>query len=372
MHIGIDARFYGSLGKGLGRYTEKLIQELEKLPGEDRFTVFLRQENFDEYTPTNPRFKKVRANYPWYGWQEQLFFPWLLYRLRIDCMHFPHFNVPLLYWKKNVVTIHDLILFHYPTVKASELSPLLYWIKYWMYRLVILMAVRRAQKVITVSHFTAQDIARTFPSVREKILVTYEAAEGYCFWNDAVSSKEFLMARELEDKEYVLYVGNAYPHKNLECLIDVALLVPDKKFVCVGKEDYFYRRLHRVVQERGITNILFTGFVSDRELSILYRSAWCYFFPSLYEGFGLPGLEALSHGVPVLVARAGALPEILDDAASYFDPANHTTAIQCFETLKRDLSLRDQLVHRGYKRAAQFSWSRMASLTLQGYHKKRL
>lgn len=370
MHIGIDARFYGSLGKGLGRYTEKLIQELEKLPGDDSFTVFLRQENFEEYIPTNPRFKKVLADYPWYGWQEQVLFPKLLYSLAIDCMHFPHFNVPLLYWRKSIVTIHDLILFHYPTVKASELSPLLYWMKYWVYRLVIFIAVWRAEKVITVSRFTADDVARSFPFAHEKIFVTYEAAEDYCFWNTKQSSQALLQSLRILSKEYILYVGNAYPHKNLECLIEVAIAMPDKKFVCVGKEDYFYRTLYRKVQERGATNIIFVGFIPDRELAILYQEAWCYFFPSLYEGFGLPGLEALSHGTPVVAARAGALPEILGDAALYFDPENPLSVVPFFERLKTDQEFRSNLIERGYRKITQFSWKRMASLTLQRYHEK--
>lgn len=370
MRIGIDARFYGSIGKGLGRYTQKLIQELEKLPGDDQFIVFLRRENFDKYQPANYRFTKVLADFPWYGWREQLFFPCLLYRYNIDLMHFPHFNFPLFYWKKSVVTIHDLILFHYPTVKASELSPLLYWVKYWVYRFVIFMAVLRAVKVIAVSQFTAHDLLGAFPFTKKKIIVTYEAAESYCFWNTKEYAREFLQSLNLHTREYVLYVGNAYPHKNLRCLFDIAKLFPDKKFVCVGKEDYFYRTIQQQTQELEINNICFIGFVSDEQLAILYREALCYFFPSLYEGFGLPGLEALSHGLPVVAARAGALPEILGDAACYFDPNNKILISHILRRIENDEVFRSQLIQKGYKRISRFSWVCMALLTLRGYHGK--
>ena len=118
MLIGIDARFYGSIGKGLGRYTQKLIENLEKTDQENRYVVFLRKENFDEYQPQNPNFKKVLADYRWYSFAEQLFFPRLLRKYNFDFVHFPHFNVPLLYRKKFIMTIHDLILIHFPTHRS--------------------------------------------------------------------------------------------------------------------------------------------------------------------------------------------------------------------------------------------------------------
>ena len=118
----------------------------------------------------------------------------------------------------------------------------------------------------------------------------------------------------------------------------------------------------------GIENVFFVGFISDRELAILYREAMCYFVPSLYEGFGLPGLEALVHGLPVVAARAGALPEILARAACYFDPEDQASAIDLLKRVEKDMSFRSHLIQNGYRRVAEFSWDHMASLTLRGYH----
>lgn len=153
MRIGIDARFYGSIGKGLGRYTQKLIQHLEQIDTENQYVIFLRKENFEDYQPFNKNFQKVLADYPWYTFSEQLFFPLLLRKYKLDLVHFPHFNVPILYFGKFVLTIHDLILTHFPTLKATRLSPLWYWVKYAAYKLAISSAVRRSEKIITVSEF---------------------------------------------------------------------------------------------------------------------------------------------------------------------------------------------------------------------------
>lgn len=373
MRIGIDARFYGSLGKGLGRYTAKLIEGLEQVAGTDEFIVFLRRENFDEYQPRQPRFTKVLADFPWYGWREQLLLPRLLRQYRLDLMHFPHFNVPLLYRRPLVVTIHDLILFHYPTVKASELPPVFYWLKYAVYRYVIRSAVKRALTVFTVSRFTQADLVAAYPSIAPKIRMIYEAADAECAWTEPTTRGEFLRAWGLsprgEGTPYVLSVGNAYPHKNLSLLLQVAKSLPEKLFVCVGREDYFYTLLKAEAEALGITNVRFVGFVPDGALGILYREAESYFFPSLYEGFGLPALEALLVGTPVVAARAGALPEILGAAGRLFDPTSVTEARETLIQVGADSALRQCLITRGYARVALFSWQRMACLTLEEYHR---
>ncbi|MFZ1654564.1 MAG: glycosyltransferase family 1 protein [Candidatus Moraniibacteriota bacterium] len=375
MRIGIDARFYGSLGKGLGRYTEKLITYLEQIPDDGHtYVVFLRRENYDEYQPTNARFEKVIADYPWYGWQEQLRFPFLLRRYRLDLVHFPHFNVPILVAVPFVVTLHDLILLHYPTVKASELSPFLYWLKYLAYRIVIALAVRRARAIITVSRFTQSDVLSVFPQARGKTHTTLEAADPYCHWMPPRAEQQFLASLRLghsdagveDNAPFVLYVGNAYPHKNLELLLQVAPKFPAIIFLCVGKEDYFYRAFREKVAVAKVDNIRFAGYVDDRSLGVLYRRARAYFFPSLYEGFGLPGLEAMNCGTPVVAAQAGSLPEIYGPAARYFDPTDIRACLSALDrAIRREAA--DQFRTAGFSRAAEFSWRRMAQETLRLY-----
>ena len=354
MRIGIDARFYGSLGKGLGRYTERLIESLEELDTTHEFFVFLRHENFDEYQPKSARFQKVLADYHWYGLAEQLCFPWLLMKYRLTLVHFPHFNVPVLYPGRFVVTIHDLILLRYPTVRNTTRLALGYWLKFVLYRLVIRLACFRARSVITVSRFTESDLLREFPFLLGKTRVTLEGANRSCFVSSVAKETELLERFGLIDSDmatsslsqrdiiqpYFLYVGNAYPHKHLESIGEMAARFPEYRFVLVGREDYFYRRLKRSFEQ---PNLRFTGFLSDAEISVLYRHGLAYVFPSLYEGFGLPPLEAMSHGLPVVSSDRGSLPEVLGKAALYFDPENPDQFAEEISRVAHNPSLRERL-----------------------------
>ncbi|MCW1888150.1 MAG: glycosyltransferase family 4 protein [Candidatus Moranbacteria bacterium] len=375
MRIGIDARFYGSVGKGLGRYTERLVSELEKIDQTNTYFIFLCQENYEEYQPKNSNFHKVLTRSRWYSFSEQLVFPWVLLGKRLDLVHFPHFNVPLLYRKSFVMTLHDLILFHYPTEKASTKSAVFYWMKFLLYRLVLDSALKRSRRVITVSDFTKEDIIKNYPFVRKKICVTKEAAEIFCYWQNREATKGILKRLGLWQQglpqSYFLYVGNAYPHKNLSFLLSVAECFPEQKFVFVGREDFFYKRLKDEAEEKRLQNILFAGYVTDADLGVLYRYATLYIFPSLYEGFGLPPLEAMQYGTPVLSSDRGSLPEILGDAAYFFNPEEREGLRKSIENLLNNEALRIQYKTRGFTQAAGYSWQKMAEVTLAEYDKAR-
>ncbi len=374
MRIGIDARFYGSVGKGLGRYTERLVSELEKIDTENTYYIFLCQENFDEYQPRNKNFHKILTRSRWYSFSEQLVFPWVLLRKKLDLVHFPHFNVPILYRRSFIMTLHDLILFHYPTEKASTKSSFFYWAKFLMYRLVLDSALRRSKQVITVSDFTEKDIIKNYPFAKDKICVTKEAAEAFCYWQNKEATDTFLANLGLLIKQpehdilqpYFLYVGNAYPHKNLSFLATVAKNFPQKKFLFVGKEDFFYRRFKEEVAKQAIHNVHFVGYVTDKDLGTLYRYAEAYVFPSLYEGFGLPPLEAMQYGTPVVSSNRGSLPEILGEAALYFDPESQEDLKHAIETIE-DTVTQSEFRQKGFHQAAKYSWREMAVATLAQY-----
>ncbi|MEY4745222.1 MAG: hypothetical protein RL272_1167 [Candidatus Parcubacteria bacterium] len=370
MRIGIDARFYGSVGKGLGRYTSELIAHLEKADTGNDYVVFLRKSNFDEYVPGNPRFAKALAEFPWYGWREQVLYPLWLRKFRLDLMHFPHFNVPILYRRPFVVTVHDLILLSHPTARATTLGPLAYWVKFRLYLLVIGRAIADAAAVITVSEFTKKEIIGRFPSAKQKdIVVTYEACA------TTLRGKSGDAPRPDVTKPFALYVGNAYPHKNLERLLAAfAKFRADGhagwRLVLVGAEDYFYGRLKDEAREKRLdANVTFFGHATDRELSSLYDAASFYAFPSLCEGFGLPPLEAMCHGLPVASSKACCLPEILDDAARYFDPGDEDDMARAFAEVADDAGLRESLAAKGGARAATFDWMRCARMTKAVYDK---
>lgn len=371
--IGIDARFYGPVGKGLGRYTQEIIDNIIKLDRENEYIIFLGRDNFHDFKTDNPRVKKVLADIRWYGLAEQVLFPFYIGRERLDIMHFPHFNVPLFCPVKFVVTIHDLILIKFPTLRATTLGPVIYGIKNFFYKIVISAAVRRSRRVLAVSAYTKQEIVRQFKIRSDKVAIIYEGASEfsrYCGISDEKSGDRLI--RYNITKPYLLYVGNAYPHKNLEGLIKVFSAIHlqrgDLSLVLVGKEDYFYRRLKQFAKNfQG--QIVFPGYVPDADLKVLYAEACAYVFPSFYEGFGLPALEAMAFGLPVVSSNKTCLPEILGPAAIYFNPDDEPEMKEKIELAINDEKLRQDLVSRGFEQVKKYRWSDCARETLAVYKK---
>jgi len=374
MRIGIDARFYGPGSKGLGRYTQKLIENLEKVAAAgDDFYIFLRKENWDEYQPKNPHFRKVLANFSWYSFSEQWRMPLLVSQYDLDLMHFPHFNVPLYCPRPFVVTIHDLILLHFPTLRSTTLSPLFYRFKFWVYKKVIHLALKRARRILAVSKFTKEDILKNYPVAKGKISVIYEAA-------DIPEEKSSSLDGKILDKygiikPYLLYAGNAYPHKNLENLLlgfrEVSKERLNLFLVLVGKKDYFYKRLVKEAKNLDLKKVIFTGQVTDLELEEIYRNAEAYIFPSLYEGFGLPPLEAMARNVPVIASDHESLKEILGDNAHFFDAREPKNIAEAVLEIIADEEKKNALRKKGREWVKRYSWFRAAAETLEAYYQAK-
>ena len=369
MRIGIDARFFGSIGKGLGRYTQKLIENLEKIDRQNQYFIFLRRENWDEYQPQSKHFTKVLADVPWYTLREQIQMPKIFASCGLDLVHFPHFNVPVSYKGKFVVTIHDLILFRYPTRKASTLSAPAYFFKKKAYHRVINRAIKKSEKIIAVSEHTKKDILENFDIDPKKIIVTYEGAD--TIEKPLLENSETVLKKYGIMKPYILYVGNAYPHKNLDRLIlafkRVAKKHPGLSLVLAGKEDYFYKRLKKTVADNEVSNVVFPDHIEEDHLPTVYREAKLYVFPSLYEGFGLPPLEAMARNIPVASSNASCLPEILGPAAYFFDPRGISETSEAIEKVLTDNDLRRRLIEAGQQQVKKYNWQKMAKETLEIY-----
>lgn len=367
--IGIDARFYGPLGKGLGRYTEEIVNNITKLDPDNEYVIFLRRENFSAFERGGPQVKKVLADIKWYGLAEQIIFPFYIWRQRLDLMHFPHFNVPIFCPVKFIVTVHDLILIKFPTLRATTLGPLIYKIKSLSYKIVISLAIKRSKKALTVSAYTKKEIVKQFKTDPDKIILTYEGVAELAKVNEPVEINKALNKYNIS-QPYLLYVGNAYPHKNLEGLIKVFSEInkdrPDLKLILVGKEDYFYSRLKEYAKSFS-GNIIFPGYIPDNELKELYSKAILYVFPSFYEGFGLPPLEAMAYGLAVVSSNKTCLPEILGSAALYFNPSDKMDMRYAIEKALADKNLREDLKNRGYRQAEKYSWKDCAEKTLGVY-----
>jgi len=385
--IGIDARFYGPIGKGLGRYTQEVVDNIMKISSADtgasfNYVIFLSEENFDEFSSDLDNVKKVLLKVPWYGWKEQIFFPLYIKREKIDLMHFPHFNVPIFVPTKFVVTVHDLILTHFPTIRATTLNPLLYKIKNLAYRIVIGTAIRKAKKIITVSQFTKDDILSKFRVKAEKIAVTYEGVANLTKGRDSLFVAKLDNQETLDQynisKNFLLYVGNAYPHKNLDTLLRVFAELheerPELRLVLVGKKDYFYTKVEEEArrlnlwQEGNINSpVIFPGYVPDAQLEILYQEAKAYIFPSLYEGFGLPPLEAMAKGCLVLSSDRASLPEVLGGGALYFNPESEFNMLERIKQALDNEDLKAKITKEAFEQVKKYNWWECAHQTLEIY-----
>lgn len=370
--IGIDARLYGEkVGRGLGRYIKEVVNGVIEKNNEYNFIVFLCGDNYEEFKVNNAYVQKVLVKSRWYTLREQFELPYLIKKYKIDLMHFPHFNVPIFCTAPFIVTVHDLILTKFPTTRASTLHPFLYKFKDFAYRIVIRLAISKSLKILAVSQFTKDDIVEQFNTPPNKIIVTLEGVAGRLKGQND-NDKDVVLRYNI-NKKFLLYVGSAYPHKNLEILIKVFNQISKKNkdlsLVIVGKEDYFFKRLKNFSLQFENKDIIFPGFVPDDELVSFYKEAEAYVFPSLYEGFGLPPLEAMQNGCPVLSSRESCLPEMLEDAAVYFDAKDEIDIKNKILEVLSDQKLRALLVEKGHLQAAKFDWETCVDQTAECYRK---
>jgi glycosyltransferase involved in cell wall biosynthesis len=365
--IVIDGRIYGTGWTGIGRYTERLIEELQQIDQDNEYVVLLRKDVYEHWQPLNNRWRKVMADFKPYGLREQLYLPWLLWRLRPDLVHFLHFTIPCLYLGRRLITIHDLTLVRWRNVRGGTLKRFIYSVKYWLMRLVLRCGVMRSVGIITPTEQTKQEILEAYPTASprwlspDKVTPIHEAADPVMAEPEEMDIK----------KPFLLYVGNAYDYKNLYRLVEAFRLLkpdfPDLKLVLAGKIDYFYSKLQDWVGNDP--SVIFPGFVNDSQLVWLYQNAEAFVFPSLAEGFGLPPLEAMAHGTPVLSSNASCMPEVLGDTAIYFDPTDTKNMAETIEALLNSPEEQERLRRLGPEQTRKYSWQRMAKETLAQYER---
>jgi glycosyltransferase involved in cell wall biosynthesis len=296
MRLTIDARMMGPTNtRGIGRVVQEIVQAIAPLQGSDEVIL-------------------LRDSIRWYGIEEQTRLPFLLRATKPDIVFFPHWNVPLLYRDPFVVMIHDLLLRHEPSsAKISTKGILTQWIKRLGYRIVLHHAIFASRKILVPTEDVANDIHHFYPRASSKIVVVGEGMPE----PDAESD-----LKPPAVPPYLLMVGSAYPHKGHAAFFEtwkiLAQTYPDLHLKIVGEKDVFMKRLMRMVEESKLPRIEFLGSVSDEELASLYREATAYVFPTRFEGFGLPPLEALAHGCPALVSDIPVLREVLGNESVIF------------------------------------------------------
>jgi glycosyltransferase involved in cell wall biosynthesis len=371
MKIGIDGRLWGETG--VGRYIRNLVTELSVIDKTNEYVLFVRKRDYEniKFQISNFKFQIKIADVRWHTIDEQIRLPNILSSENLDLVHFPYFSVPIAYKKPYVITIHDLIINHFPTGKASTLPFPLYSLKRLGYKLIVAHALRDAKKIIVPSNSVRDDLLATYKIAEEKIAVTHEGVE------EVLSSKYKVFREKEKYTKYFLYVGNAYPHKNLERLIEAFGMLCDSspkvqnddvKLVLVGKDDYFYQKLSEKLKRRSIKNIVIINNVNDEELASFYQGALALVAPSLMEGFGLPVLEAMANKCLVAASDIPSFREVAGEAAVYFDPysisdiKNNLVKVTGMDKIQKEKHIK-----AGGERVKLFSWRKMAEETLEIY-----
>ena len=361
MKIVIDGR---TIPTSSGRYIERMLDGLQEIDSDNEYVVMIRQKG--DWKATADNFTAQVAPHADFSFAEQLGLAWQIYRARPDVVHYPAIQHPLLSPRPLVITMQDFTLFDYPDKTNKFLK---FLVKMPVFRFVVWHGLFSAKQVISLTKYGKNDILERYPKLSAKKITTiYEAGEAISETTEAYP--------EFEEKiggKFIMYVGQAFHHKNLRRLMQAHQQLiqqhPELKLVIVGSLDEKKQRLQQMADSEGYKNIVFTGFVSDEQLSWLYTKAEAYVFPSLSEGFGLPGLEAVHHGCPVVSSNATCLPEVYGSAAQYFDPKNVTDMAKTINSVLTDDRLREGLVESGRQQAAKYSWTQTAKQTLEVYNK---
>jgi glycosyltransferase involved in cell wall biosynthesis len=367
MKIGIDARMYGSGFTGIGRYTYELIRHLATLDPSNEYVVFLRRDAFDGFAPPAANFRKVLTDFPHYSFSEQIGFLKILNQERLDLMHFTHFNAPIFYHGPSVVTIHDLTLSFFPGKKMNG------WIRRLAYHATLKSITRKARRIIAVSENTKADLVRLMGVPPDKVSVIYNGVSP-SFSESSPVTKTILLNRFSLHKPYFLYTGVWRDHKNVVGLLQAFAQLKKEKgplhqLAITGRPNPSYPEIPATIQSLGLeSEVVLTGLVNEEELRGLYQNALAYIFPSFYEGFGFPPLEAMQSGIPVAVSNISSIPEVCGEGnALYFDPRDSSAICAAMRRLATEPDLRQTLVDRGRLHVRRFDWSRMAKGVLGVY-----
>jgi glycosyltransferase involved in cell wall biosynthesis len=353
VRIGIDARKLHDFG--IGTYIRNVLQHLARLDRQTEYVVLCRADDVAFAASLGENFRGVVETSGNYSVSEQIRVPLALRRERVTLFHAPHYVLPPLVRCKSVVTIHDCIHLMFPQYLPNRFA-LAYA------RTSIGLAARRSTRVLTVSESSKRDILRFVDVPPEKIDVIYNAYDE----RFGIEPPEDVVTRVRERYQlhdpFVLYAGNVKPHKNLERLIEAFDLVRKRgldhlKLVLIGDEISKYAALRRAVHSHQLHKyVRFLGYMPQETLAVLYRLAGVFVFPSIYEGFGLPPLEAMASGTPVVTSNVSSLPEVAGDAAVLVDPYQSSAIADGIERVLCDEPLRRELRAKGLARAHQFSW----------------
>ena len=373
MNIAIDARFWGLENTGLGRYTMQLITHLLDIDKQNHYSLITKSDSQSHIT-------KILNNHPTaqyslhtldskhYTFSEQIKLPQLLNKINPDIFHSPHFNIPIFWKGRQIVTIHDLIKQASVGAKTTTLPLPFYWVKYLVHNQVIRQAIQNSVQIIVPSNYTKQQILQKYSTNSSKIHITAEAPDNIYYQKEQPLPDNL---KKLTQKKLLVYIGNTYPHKNLPRLIKAIAILnnPDIHLAIISSRNLFQADLKKqIAQTKLQSQIHFLEFIPDSQVRDLYRNSHAFITPSLIEGFGLPGLEAMAAGTLILSSNTTCLPEIYGEIPTFFDPLNPSDIAQKIQSsLKTTPQKRATQISQGKTHSQKYTWKSMAGTTLKIY-----
>jgi glycosyltransferase involved in cell wall biosynthesis len=369
--IAIDIRRMSEFG--VGTYIRNIVRALGRLDHENEYFLIGPPAKVEEIGPLPPNFQSVPLTSPERTWQGYREFRVALKGLNCDLVHVPNlFSIPRGLPCPYVMTVHDM-LEHMS--RAREQSGFWRSVHFQLTRSVL----RRAERIFAVSRFTRTEIEKLFGIPSNKIEVVYNAIdERFLHGHATLADRELIAQRYQVRYPFLLYAGRVSPHKNAVRLIEAfsALkgelekdqLYPDLKLIIIGDDLSGNPDLRRTVIRSGVQHdVRFLGFIPIEVLRIFYDEAKIFVFPSLYEGFGLPPLEAMAHGTPVVTSNVSSLPEVVGDAAVLVNPENVFEIMRALHRVLTDQALRERMKQRGYTQVTRFSWDASGRKILDNY-----
>jgi glycosyltransferase involved in cell wall biosynthesis len=369
--VAIDIRRMAEFG--IGTYTRNVVRALGRLDRENQYFLIGSPKKFAEIGPLPSNFEPVIQLDPDNSLKGWLECRGIVKHLGCDLLHIPHLSsfpqrLPCPY----VVTVHDVLEHMY---RARDHSGLRRSLHFQFTR----RALNRASRIFAVSNFTKTEVENLFGVPSSKIEVVYNAIdERFLRGHASEADKQSLAERYLVNYPFILYAGRISPHKNLVRIIEAFSALkaelekgdkyPDLKLIIIGDELSKHPDLRRTVIRGGVQNdVRFMGFIPIEVLRIFYDAAKIFVFPSLYEGFGMPPLEAMAHGTPVVTSNTSSLPEVVGKAAVLVNPENVFEIMRALHRVLLDQALREKLKTRGYEQGAKFSWDSSARKMLTVY-----
>jgi len=367
MSIGWDTLVLKKNLSGVGNYIEKILFEINRKNIKSNILLFGSDNDFD-YSNNYLGEKVIFANNIFSKskllrvlW-EQFALPIKAKKNKIDILHCPAHVISLFFPGKIVLTIHDLSFKLFP--KTFKISNRIYL------NFIVPLSVKYADKIITVSKNTKEDLIREYNVNEDKIRVIYNGVDNkYTIINNRNKVENIKIKYELPEK-FVLYLGTLEPRKNLKNLIKAYSKIKEKKtkLVIAGGKGWLYEDIFSLVNDKKMEDkVIFTGYVDEKDIVALYNAATLFVYPSLYEGFGLPPLEAMACGTPVITSNVSSLPEVVGDAAITVDPYNINGLAEEINKVLGNEVLQKAMIKKGIERAKEFTWEKTARETIRVY-----